>query len=407
MLHFHVFGGKRTYPGSTQVDPDEEDAKKTEVHLALLDDEYFSFPEVSQVWNELNCSDVIKASKRQWRLDWTKVKSTDGELIQSTLVERFRPRWWYIALTSCSDFQTELSYSMHLENRMRGYQSEFSMDAMNVFGLTLVVCVLFVGLAWVQFKSFRMWREMSRTGRWLSVHPALILLTASTVLASAGEAAWFQYYCHFLRSGEALETWAIIGRAGIVSAKTLMSLLLMLFAQGECVCSPDVAWYSHRELVFGMALFGFLSFLLEVWGDSELRNTATEYIYDTSYGMVLVAFDVLWLWMFASRAWQTFQSETRLKPRLFFKKYGVLFCGWFAALPVIALLAKVLAAHVRFGITLMLSSLVHVAVLALLVHSFQPDNATKLYELKITEYQAVHHDSELDPILGGVHDDEL
>merc|ERR1712048_1280770 len=40
------------------------------LYVALLDDEYFSFPEVSQVWGEANCTDVVKASKKAVQLDW-------------------------------------------------------------------------------------------------------------------------------------------------------------------------------------------------------------------------------------------------------------------------------------------------------------------------------------------------
>eukprot|EP00971_Amphidinium_carterae_P297484 5910372-Amphidinium_carterae.1 len=63
-----------------------------------------------------------------------------------------------------------------------------------------------------------------------------------------------------------------------------------------------------EELMGGLASFGCFSFILELWGDSEFRNTTTEYIYDTRPGMALLAFDMLWLWMFLSRSFKTFRN---------------------------------------------------------------------------------------------------
>jgi len=227
----------------------------------------------------------------------------------------------------------------------------------------------------------------------------------------AGEALWLVYYWNLTQLGEASEVWSLSGRALVIAAKVLMQILLMLLANGDCVCTPDLDWSSRKELVLGQTLFGCLTFGLEVWGDSEHQSTSVEYIYDTSPGLVLVAFAALWLYMFASRSWQTMESEKRLKPRQFYRQYGPLFSLWFATLPMVALFATLIAAWVRYRIVLAMNNLAHAFALGALIYTFRPDVAEKLYELSAHEYSAVHGDeanaSELSRLVREDEDDEL
>lgn len=105
--------------------------------IALLDDEYFSFPEVSQVWGEANCSDIRKAAKASYPIDWAQAASKSGWLFNTPLIEKLRPRWWFVAIVSCSPFPVEFSYDIHMANQLKGSQREFSMDRMGVQTLTL------------------------------------------------------------------------------------------------------------------------------------------------------------------------------------------------------------------------------------------------------------------------------
>lgn len=390
-----VDAGENTRHGNTK---EADDSTAPGLYIALLDDEYFSYPEVSQVWGEANCTDVLRASKKSLHLDWKRVQTTAGQKITIPLVEKVRPRWWYIALVSCSGHAYELSYSAHLENRLRGWQSEFSMDTMGVFATTLCLTAVFSGLMFVQLKSLREWRSLGSKGQTAKVHPALMLLTYSTALSLGGTACWLVYYWLYMRSGEAFEKWATLARAGIVSAKTLMQIMLMLLAQGQCVCTPDIVWSEHQELVGGMVLFGVLSFCLELWGDTEFSSTTTEFVYDTRPGCALVAFDCLWLWTYSSRSLDTFRKETRPRPRRFYRLYGPLFGLWFAALPLLAGLARSVDSWVRFGVTFGVGGMVHAVALAALVHSFRPHVSEKLYELRRHEYEAIN-DEELDGFL--------
>jgi len=407
-LQLTIQNARRTTKPSSDEDVEEDTVAEkglAEFHVALLDDEYFSFPEVSQVWGEANCSDVIKAAKRSFALQWDQISTEGGQEVETAVVEHLRPRWWYVAIVSCSKSGVDLSYRMHLQNTLRGWEAEFSMDQRFIFQTTFSFCIIFGGLVFVQLESLRRWRRISKRGhRWYEVHPALLLATACTLYALAGEICICACSMRFQQSGEAPELWSIVGRACLVIAQNCMSCLLMILATGDCVCSVHIRWAQHREMVGGMVLYAVLQLPLELWGDSEFRTTTTEYIYDTRPGMVLIAFNLLWTWMYVSRSWHTFQNETRIKAKLFYKRYGLVFLLWFCYTPIVALLARSLAAHVRHSITTLLSGSVHVFMLSLLVYTFRPSIADELYDLKESDFEALHNDEELESMLNSTDD---
>eukprot|EP00419_Tripos_fusus_P071523 CAMPEP_0172872234 /NCGR_PEP_ID=MMETSP1075-20121228/92521_1 /TAXON_ID=2916 /ORGANISM="Ceratium fusus, Strain PA161109" /LENGTH=464 /DNA_ID=CAMNT_0013722547 /DNA_START=35 /DNA_END=1426 /DNA_ORIENTATION=- len=368
------------------------------LYVALLDDEYFSFPEVSQVWGEANCTDVVKASKTALQLDWPQLKKPGGQHLHVPLVEKVRPRWWYIALVSCSNHDVEIAYSMHLSNRRKGWQSEFSMDSMGVLAMTAFFSLIFGVLLIVQLKSARAWQTLSRLGpQWVRTHPALQLLTAATCLSLVSSACWLHNYWHFMKLGESNDISANLARLGANAAKTVMQIILLLLAQGQCVCTPDLVWSDHTQLFIGNSVFGMLSLGLEIWGDSEFWSTTTEFVYDTRPGCILVAFDIYWFYSYASKSYETFSKETAVKPRRFYKGYGLLFGIWFATLPALAALARAVSPWVRFRVVFACSVLAHAVALSVLVHTFRPAVAVELYSLKMHEYEAVNQEE-----LGGL-----
>jgi len=325
------------------------------------------------------------------------VTSPHGNDVQTWLIERVRPRWWYVAFVSCSTFPVELHYEGHLENRLQGSRGELSMDEPGVCETSFLV-IVFGAVAACQMKSRRRWTEEQGGGP-----EALGLLSAATVAAGAASACWLQYYWGSSSNGRANVTWLFVGRAGGVFARTLLSMLLLMMAHGESVSSPGLDWLRHKELVSGMSIFGVLSFLLEIYGDTTLQSTTTEYIYDTRLGSALVAFDVFYLWVYCSRSWASFQAETRPKQRIFYKHYAPMFALWFAALPIIAVIARGIAPWYRFYITFLVSGLAQAAALGALVWTFSPDVAPRLYLVEASAASGRHeracNDEELDSML--------
>ncbi|CAE8589583.1 unnamed protein product [Polarella glacialis] len=394
-LDFEVFGAKQTGGGFVS----KEDPR---VYVALLDDEYFSFPEVSQVWSEANCSDVTKSAKRSFELHWADISKADpGASVTSKVIEKVRPRWWYVAIASCSDQALEMNYRLYLENSLQGSQKQLSMDEMSIVSIASMFLLLFAGLAAAQIDSWRKWQEF-RNGA-----PAgHSLLLASVVLAAIGQLFWLSFFQRYKETGETTPSFAITGRASAVAAKTIMQIMLVLLAQGESVCTPGISWVRHKEMVAAMVFYGFLSFALESWGDREASGSRIEYIYDTRAGTALVAMELMWLYVYTSRCWNTFQNETRARPRRFYKHYASALSLWFAALPLVAALAAVLAPWVRYRIVFLVSNFAHVLTMSALVYILHPRIAPDLLDLNAKDHEVSNNSEELAGFLGSALEDE-
>eukprot|EP00929_Paragymnodinium_shiwhaense_P119614 TRINITY_DN91516_c0_g1_i1.p1 TRINITY_DN91516_c0_g1~~TRINITY_DN91516_c0_g1_i1.p1 ORF type:complete len:494 (-),score=87.43 TRINITY_DN91516_c0_g1_i1:23-1504(-) len=382
---------------------DLRDKSQPVIHVALLDDEYFSFPEVSQVWDELSCKDVLKAAKKTFLLNWP-VDEVKGQELMSPLAEHIRPRWWYVAFVSCSPIPVELTYSAHLVNSLGGSRQELSLDEPGVREAFLLV-LAFGAVATLHFQSCQRW---SAEGRAADNHPVLGMLTLTVALAAVGSVGWLAYYWDYSSSGRSSSLWLLTGRLGLASARTLMQVLLLLLAQGDCVVSPGIHWQQNAEMVAGNCLFGALSFALEMYGDSQFQTTTTEYIYDTRPGTALVAFDVFWLWVFAKSSFQTVQSETRIKHRIFYRTYAPAFAVWFAALPMIATIARAVAPWLRFYVAFLVSGLLQALALGGLVWIFTPEVAPSIFELGFSVgYNVVGDGSAYDDMGGMMRDTDL
>jgi len=406
LADFDVFGARDSGSSSASSSSGAsfvggKKVSQPDVSIALLDDEYFSYPEVSQVWGEANCSDVKKSAKKAYNLDWGQISSAKGMSLHTHIVEKVRPRWWYVALVSCSDHALEMEYRMHLENLLQGSNSQLSMDEIGAVSISLLLAILFVGLVAAHGHSFLKWGE-----RRCGVPAGHSLLAASLVLGLLGELCWLAFFMHYKASGQSADSFAFFARAFVAASKTLLQILLMLLAHGDCVCKHGIIWARQREMIGGMILFGLLGFALEVWGDREASNTPVEYIYDTRPGVALVALEMMWFYAYASRCWQTFSAETRQRPRFFYKQYATVLSLWFVSLPLVAALASILAPWVRFRITFAVSGVAHALAAGVLVYLFQPKIAEHIFELKAKDREAVDDDAELDSFLASSQDDD-
>ncbi|CAJ1339258.1 unnamed protein product [Effrenium voratum] len=354
------------------------------VSLALLDDEYFSFPEVSQVWGEANCTDVAKAAKKAVPLHWPAISSEKGQFLNTVVLEKIRPRWWYIALASCSDQSLSMRYQLSVANVLQGANAELSMDEIGIITVCLLCSLSFSALCALHLKSLQDWSILAPAGG--------RLLAASLLLASLGHVAWLAYFRSYRDSGVPPWFLATLGRASLVAAKSCLQILLMLLARGDCVCTPGIAWVRQREMIMGMVAFGLLGLALEVWGDREASGSPIEYMYDTRPGVALIALEMLWLYAYTSRCWQTWSDETRIRPRHFYKRFASVLSLWFVTLPGVAALASVLAPWVRFRVVFAVSGLAHFCASGILVYIYHPSVAPDLFEMKAKHREAASNE---------------
>lgn len=399
-----VWGGviDSSSAASTGAAPKDGEKKEPKIWIALLDDEYYSFPLLKEVFDDVHCQEIVNRAKSKVEIEWKSIEGNNHQNYLRRIAQHVRPRWWYVTVVSCADVGVELSYHMHMNNTLRGWQSELSADHQGVPILAFLQAAVLCALASRQWKSAQEWSLQGVTRRCFRLHPAVMVITAASFLAAASSVGYFVYFYHMLQGVAAYRGLSAFCRAGMIAAKTLISILLMMLARGQCVCTAELSWFEHKEVVFGLSVFGVLSFWLESWGSSEVTNTSVEYIYDTRPGTALVMLDMLWLYLYASRCWATWDAETRVRPKFFYRRYGAPWTAWFASLPVIACVASLLDPWVRFKVTYAVNSLVLAATLGTLVHSFRPEVAVKLYEL--TEYEPVDVD-ELNRFME--EDDEL
>jgi len=290
---------------------------------------------------------------------------------------------------------------LHLTNPLQGWQNEFSVDMHNVIYMALAFSICLFGLSFVQISSMNQWAARCANKSWSQLHPALLMVTAGVILATMGMLSWFMYFRQIQESGVGETYYDVAARGLLMSAKTLMQILFTMQSQGHSICTSELVLSNHQELVGGMVIFGILSFVLEIFSDTEFWSTTTEYVYDTRSGIALVAFDCFWLWMFVTRCYRTFQGETRVKARAFYISYAPVWAFWFASLPLVAFIGRILSPWVRHRIIFGFTGLAHAATLAVLVHTFRPDVAIRLYDLKLSEYEPVVNSEEAAGLLAG------
>eukprot|EP00929_Paragymnodinium_shiwhaense_P069625 TRINITY_DN3510_c0_g2_i1.p1 TRINITY_DN3510_c0_g2~~TRINITY_DN3510_c0_g2_i1.p1 ORF type:complete len:410 (+),score=81.37 TRINITY_DN3510_c0_g2_i1:155-1384(+) len=323
LAHVEVHVERAAAPGVVQ--PTGSLGDPVPLHVALLDDEYFSFPEVSGVWDSLRCEDVMKAAKKTFPVSSARA---GWSTIETRVIEKIRPRWWYLAFVDCASGSGQglkVSYKIHMLNMLKGWEQEFSMDAQGVYITAMSFCALFGMLAFAKGSETR---AVVRQAEWQDHHPALLMLRASVLAAWFGYACWVVSFASVQASGAAWPAAQLLGQGLLCVSKSLLSLLLLLLAGGQCICTADIAWSQDVQLVVAVSLYGFTTFVLEVLGDDAFQNTSTEFVYDTRPGLVLVTLDVFWLWLFVTRALRTYQLETRARPRNFFRQLAAPLALW-------------------------------------------------------------------------------
>lgn len=369
------------------------EVREPKVMVALLDDEYFSFPEVSQVWGEANCTDVAKAAKRAFALEWRTISSREGQHFYSIVVEKVRPRWWYIALASCSDHALAMSYELLVQNPMQGINLQLSMDEIGIVLVCFMTFLGFAGVSLVHLKSFHRWSL--RRG---DAPRGTTLLSASLLFATLGHLLWLSYFRSYRDTGEPSLLISSLARSSVVAARTSLQILLMFLARGDVVCRCGLAWGRQKEMLLGMIIFGLLGLALEFWGDREAAGSPIEYMYDTRPGVALIAIEVLWFYAFVSRSYETWSNETRLRPRLFYRRFALALSLWFLTLPAVAALASLLAPWVRFRIVFAVNGLTHILSSMVMVYIYHIDVAPDLLEIN-AKHREVGQDDEMQGFL--------
>jgi len=130
-------------------------------------------------------------------------------------------------------------------------------------------------------------------------------------------------------------------------SKFFVMMLLMLLAQGRGISwsmkQGDITWLS-TILVPLVAC----SACLETFGEfAESRKYTTGFIYDTNFGLVLIAIDIIIFVIFLTKLHMTISTEGDKMKKLFYYVLGLMATAWFLTLPVLGILGWAIAPWVR------------------------------------------------------------
>jgi len=213
-----------------------------------------------------------------------------GQEVRIGVLEKIRPRWWYIAIADCSNTDLAIKYEFHAVNDPYGWAQEFSTDRRFELYVFVILLIIYVGLAVAQrhvnacltklggadsasSKAAHPFARMLFAGILLGLGAAIVSVFHSSLYASNGYGSFVAY---------------VVAKLLSVSSNFVLASLLLLVSEGKCISYVMVvgdAWRMCRLL----APFLCACVTLELWGDfSNSRNYTTDYVYATPFGWAVV-----------------------------------------------------------------------------------------------------------------------
>merc|ERR1719272_482253 len=124
-------------------------------------------------------------------------------------------------------------------------------------------------------------------------------------------------------------------------AKGVLNAMLLLISQGRCISTLLVV-----DDIFNLGKllipFHISAFALETWAEtSDSRNYTLNYIYETPFGLAVVAMDVCLLVFYCQNLCRTVQAEKDTRNLFFYRVWGSAYILWFMALPLTVVLSCV------------------------------------------------------------------
>jgi len=354
------------------------------IDLLLLDDEPHSYPSSSSVWNHSTCVARAAHAKTVRALNHEEVTSAAGQVLRVKVRERLHPRWWYIALSDCSNASLAARFKVHAENSEYGWASEFSADKGFVLFLFVPLAVLYACLAALQLYANSVLAGLAGSDDASSkaAHPFARILLAGIALGLGAATLSVLHWALFAYRGTAHAATHVAAQFLYVSSEFLLISLLLLVSQGKCISYIMVAADGWRMIRL-LGPFLISCFLLELWGDYSLsRKFSVDYVYTTPCGWALILVDLVLLGVYVKNLRNTYAMEHDRADAHFYRTWGVAYGIWFLALPVTAVLSQaVLAPYVWYIVSLAVTKTATALVYAALLLGLWPGNTRTYFKL--------------------------
>lgn len=341
-----------------------------DLKLAVFDDEAESLPDPDHIDWGLQCgSDKLKQVTRGlFHVNGKKLQAVEGFHREQGIVEKLRPRWWYIAVVDCSGEDRVLNYSLHLTNARQGRQRELSMDQCGLVAMGLICLSYFAVLSVQVYASFR---DTSNSTK----HPLRICLLGSILVAAGGALLQFLSANLIAQHGTQLQSLYVAGKLCKWTSKLLLTCAIMLISRGHAISHPLQKGHLFRSCSLLAPLF-IGCFILDLKGEyAQSRTYTTDSLFCSRYGAVLVLLDIGLLVVFGLNLRRSFASETDSIKRSFFAMWGPIYGVAFGILPVAVIVAYFVSPWVQVRVVYVLTNAVHLCLLAILVTSLWPEKS--------------------------------
>lgn len=347
---------------------------KGDMKIVLLNDQMDSYPDSTSRWPGYDCGDdrLNKAAKAQLSVDTNDMSRTNR--LHTFIVEKLRPRFWFIAALDCSGIDRTIDYEVHLLNIEQGWLKELSMDHCGIPSLVLFLLV-YLGTALLQVHAIFM-QSTAKTK-----HVLRLLLTFG--ICSALWGMGFYTFDTIVYAARGDDTFLLYLAAKLFKAgsKFTLWLILLLLSRGRCISTE----LHLRDLIHGALVicpFLIVCLCLEVWSEyDQASKYTTNFVYNTWVGGVLVCADLVLFGLYVSNLRRTYAEESAVEKKAFYRTWGSVYSAAFLTLPVSLVVALSIATHVRVSVMFWFHNAVHALLLELLVIGLWPERTQEVFNI--------------------------
>lgn len=310
------------------------------LYLLVFDDEEDHWKKAHRRWNTLTCEEMLHYASFAMP-----ISPLEGSFNRTVYVhESVRPRFWYFTFAACGVTVVEpVSYEIHTQNILQGFQNEFGIDNKGSLQLQVIAAGAFASIA----VTLRQVAKRATGAEALRSRPLLRMLLLSAFCSAAGASCLTLHFWAFMMNGYGLSIFEVLGQVWLCSAKALLTLLQLLTAKGWALFYAPEELVQRRLMICILGGIILTSIACEIHAQYFHDWSTAIYLYESWPGMVILLLNVV---LFAE-AWRsmrdTYRHETSEEVRIF---YVVISCSsllYFLALPVICVLAAAFDPWVR------------------------------------------------------------
>lgn len=345
-FHFSVSGKVLTGPRETKMQfsdgppcygPCETQGN---LYLVVFDDEEKHWQRAQRDWNQLTCEEMLHFSSFAMPLT-----PLNGNMNRTVFVhEKLRPRFWYFTFAACGvTIEEQVSYELHSQNRLMGFQSEFGVDEEGILQLNLLAAGLFLAIT----LGLRHVARRATGAEALRSRPILRMLILSSLFSALGAACRALHYLVFSFNGYGLGFFDVLGLLWVCAAKAMLTLLQLLTAKGWSL------FYGRRELTQRSLMIGalcciiLLSACCEIHADYAQDWSTTLYLYEHWTGMLILFLNVLLFGVAWRSMCEVYARESSEEVRVFYVMISASSLVYFLTLPLLCILSAAFAPWVR------------------------------------------------------------